>query len=275
VREADSHAPLDAGSPERLVDHGLLRTVSTAGGLVDELRRGQELFERDGPVDGGMIGPHHADIVFLEQNLAADRSLEFLEVADGQVDVAGLQRHRAHARGRDLHGVHVHRGRFAGNELDELRQQHHLPEIAHEDAERAIGLACIEFEMGLDRLAHVAQRLAQRAGDRFCPRCGRHAVTGAHEERVLQHFAQTIQVLADCWLREMQVRSGNRDAARLIDRVEHPQQVQIQAIEAHDSMPPGPEHDPRRRLFPVRSRLLRAGGILRPCISGISTFHST
>jgi hypothetical protein len=57
---------------------------------------------------------------------------------------------------------------------------------------------------------------------------GRHAVGGAHEQRVAAGVAQPPQPVADRRLRQAQARGGGRHAARIVHRDEQAQQVQVE-----------------------------------------------
>src|SRR5207302_2634982 len=119
-------------------------------------------------------------------------------------------------------------------------------QVAHDNPEGAFRPGGIEANLPLDRAAHLAERLANGARNRLRARCGRHTVAGAHEQRILEDLPQAVELLADGGLGEMQVRGRDRHAARLKNRVEYPQKIQIQAIEAHEISTPSDSECYRR-----------------------------
>ena len=181
------------------------------------------MFEGNGVANGGMVVPDDADIMFLEQHLTMDGTFELLEIADGQIHIAGFERHPPHARRWHLHRLNIDPGRLARNEIQQLGQEHHLPQIAQVNPKCPIRGVRVEAQLALDGVADVAQGLTDGARQRFRARCRRHTVVGADEQRIVEQLAQAVQLLADPGLRQMQIRRGHGNAARLIDRIEHVQ----------------------------------------------------
>src|SRR6266702_7459240 len=133
VRQANGHAPMDAGSPEGLVNETFLRCVSATGRLIDQVRSMQELLECQRIVYIRMVLAHHADVLLLEEHLAVDGAIEVLEVPDRQIDVTRLKPNAAHACRWHLHGLDVDFGSLGSEGGQYPRQQGHLPGIVHED----------------------------------------------------------------------------------------------------------------------------------------------
>ncbi len=163
-------------------------------------------------------------------------------------------------------------GASVADQRQHSRQQRHLAHVVHENAKGAVGGAGIESQLPFDGVSDFGQRLPYGRGQCFGAGRGRHAVVGAHEQRILEQFPQSIELLAHRGLSQMQIGSGRSDAACLKNGIEDAQQVQIEIVEAHGSidlthMCDGLAAAPGRHLTP--------GPPWPECIGTISTFHST
>ena len=80
-------------------------------------------------------------------------------------------------------------------------------------------------------MLELVQALAQARRDFLSPGGGLHAVWSAHEQFVVQQFAQPPQRMTDRRLGQAQPFPGPRDAAFLRQRVKHTQQIEVQGRE--------------------------------------------
>ena len=126
------------------------------------------------------------------------------------------------------------------------------------DGEAALGGRRVELRVG-ERGLQLGQAAVQAARDGARAGGGDHAVGSFDEQLVAEPVAQPAQRVAHCGLAEAQPQPGAGDAALLVQRVEHEQQVEV------DRGQP-------------RLRLLRARQLAPVCMSfmrRVSTYHWT
>ena len=110
---------------------------------------------------------------------------------------------------------------------DELRI---VGDADHELVARGRGL---ERPIELDRRTHRVQRRGDRSGQLARQGGGLHARRGALEQVVLELEPQPRQGVARGGLGDAQPCRGAGDVALGIDRLEHPQQVEVEPLQGH------------------------------------------
>jgi hypothetical protein len=152
--------------------------------------------------------------------------------AEGEVDAAAVE------RGRDLgglqgQGLEAHARRQFAEPDHQCRQEAALADVAHVDAEglaRRTGLEALGL---VERLLQCAQRRLNGQRQPLGTRRGRDTARRADEQRILQQQPQPAEAMARRRLGEAEGIGGAAHAARAVDGVEEPEQVQVNLIDMH------------------------------------------
>ena len=121
------------------------------------------------------------------------------------------------------------RGAARAKRLHQPRQDQHFHRITHRHREAGFAQCRVEALALLDQRTEGLQRLAQRLDQAFGERRRRQVAALADEQRIVEQLAQSRQRVADRRLREVEPLGGPADAAFGDDRVEHDQEVEIDA----------------------------------------------
>ena len=175
-----------------------------------------------------MVGAQYPDPGLLKQGFTDKRLGHSSEAADRQIDAAGQQRlgHPHIARPDPEFGI----WRQSSDPGNKTRHQHGADILAAGDRETPLRPFGHEFGRP-QRQLKLQQPLAEPRRDFGGPRRRPHAVRHPHEQFIVEHIAQPVQRMADRRLAQPEPLSGARDAAFLDQRVEDPQQVQIECVE--------------------------------------------
>ena len=175
---------------------------------------------------------HGADVAVFHQFDVAHLRVGVQRCIDGEVQAAGGQLLGGLAAlGEEALDVHVRR--LAAQALEQRRQDDGLGEVGHADAVGLVRLGRGEGAAFLYRYAQQLQRIAHRSDDVLCHRRRHHALGGAHEQRVVEGFAQAGEGVGDGGLGNADDLSGAGQVGFGVDRVEDDEQVQIDLAEVH------------------------------------------
>ncbi len=220
---AAGHQPLQP----MIDDIAANRILVLAGRGDDQVREGREPFEGQLLRSGGMIGAERPDLCFPEQRLMAEALGNATKAADRQIRATGEDRlghaeiARPNSQGRAR--------RFFSEASGKARHQHRPDIFAAHDREPPLGPLRNKFG-GAERQLEPLQALAQMRRDRHRARCRLHARRTADKQIVFERIAQPVQRVADRRLAEAEPCPGAGHAALFDQRVENPQQVQVEAI---------------------------------------------
>src|SRR5215472_3980756 len=175
-----------------------------------------------------MLGAEHPDPGLAEQRFMDKRLGYPSEAADGEIDAPGEQR---------LGNPHIARpdselgvGRQCSQSRHKSRHQHGSGIFGASDREATLGSSGIEFGW-TERQLELKQTFSEARSD-FGGAHGRpHSVRHAHKEFVVQRVAQPAERMTDRRLAKAEAFPRPRDAAFLDQRVEYPEEVQIQRAE--------------------------------------------
>jgi hypothetical protein len=160
------------------------------------------------------------------------RGRQARKAADGQVDRAVGQ--RLAQAGRVHHPQRqAHMGRARAHRVHDARPQHVGADVGVRDTELALRRGGVEALRGQNLVAHALKDVSQRRGQRGGARRRAQAAPGAHEQLVTQLLAQTAQGRTQGGLADVELARRARGAAPTQQRVQHRQQVEIDALEVH------------------------------------------
>ena len=117
--------------------------------------------------------------------------------------------------------------------LEQRRQKNLLGKVGHADAVGLVGLLRIEAAAFLYRYAQQLQRAAHRSDDVLCHGRGHHALSGTHEQRIIEGFAQASQGVGYRRLGDADNLPGAGQVGFGIDGVEDDEQVEVDLGEIH------------------------------------------
>ena len=123
----------------------------------------------------------------------------------------------------------LHAGSIGGDARDDIAEKAHLGGRPHRDAEGAVARSRIEIRCGDHREFDAAQRGAHRLDDRSRERGGDEPAADPHEQLVAEFAPQPPERVADCGLRQIEVTRRQRHAGARIDRLEHREQIEVEA----------------------------------------------
>lgn len=121
----------------------------------------------------------------------------------------------------------------AAQALEQRRQDDRLGQVGHADAESLVGLLRVEDAAFLHRSAQQRQGVAHRADDVLRHGRGHHALRGAHEQRVVEGFAQPRKGVGHRRLGDADNLPGAGQVGFGVDRIEHDEQVEVDLAEVH------------------------------------------
>ncbi len=127
----------------------------------------------------------------------------------------------------------THRRRQTAQALEQRRQDHRLGEVGHADAVGLVRLRRVEDTAFLHRHSQQRQRVAHRADDVLRHRRGRHALSGAHEQRVVEGLAQARQGVGHRRLGDADDLPGAGQVGFGVDRVEDDEKVEVDLAQIH------------------------------------------
>ena len=239
---------------EKLVDgeHHTPHAPQRCKGLVDEAKRAPgkahqhvagraKLVQRQRRVGQRMALAHHAHIFAVVDapavkgdhapRLGPRRQVgqHGRKVAHGHVGGFFLKQTAGIAGGEWNH-PHGNAGGLALHHLHQPGHQRGRGGVRHGQHKSGCGSGGLK-QAGRQRLLQLRQGFAYRGPQCQGPLGGLHAVTAAHHQVVTQHFAQSPQRVAHCWLRERQLVRSPRQAALCHHLVKDAQQVQVKGAE--------------------------------------------
>ncbi len=153
-------------------------------------------------------------------------------MANRQVDLS-LAHLRRQVHCRIAHGRHRDARGAIAKRAHQRRDEVHLADIRHGDAEGARAAQRIERHLVAERRLQRLQRIGNRFRQFLCKGCRQHALAASYKQRVAEQGAQAGQRVADRGLAEIQGLSGTGNGALPQQVIEHDQQVQIDVLELH------------------------------------------
>ena len=161
---------------------------AAAAGNVD-VRQRQVLLQGELVLGQRVATAHGADVAIFQQLDVAHLRVGVERCIHGEIQAAGGQfLGRLAAFGQ--HALDLHVRCQAAQALEQRRQHHRLGEVGHADAERLVRLRRAEGPAFLHRHPQQLQRIAHRADDVLRHWRRHHALRGAHEQRIVEGFAQ-------------------------------------------------------------------------------------
>jgi hypothetical protein len=152
--------------------------------------------------------------------------------ADQDVDLRPGEAPRCD-QGVDAEHTQARAGHLRGEGRHDPRQPDHLPDVGGGEREFAIGRRRVEAG-AVDRLVEIAERAPERRRQRGRARRRDDAPPAPDQQRIVERAAQTSESVADRRRRHVQPARRAHHASLCEHRVEHQQQVQIEAFKAHE-----------------------------------------
>ncbi|MNT06082.1 hypothetical protein D3C72_1407340 [compost metagenome] len=173
-----------------------------------------------------------ADVLILHQLDVAYLRIGIEGRIDGKVQAPG---------GKFLGGLSAlaqkafdhHRRGQAAQALEQRWQDHRLGEVCHADAKRLVRLQWVEDSAFLHRHPQQRQGIAHRADDVLCHGRGHHALSGAHEQRVVEGLAQPRQGVGNRRLGNADNLPGTGQVGFGVDGIEDDEQIQVDLAQVH------------------------------------------
>ena len=234
--ERDVAAAIQTG--QRLID----KTVRPSRKADQHMARGTESVEAEFDPGERMVAPHRADVATLRQSLMPQRcdiaqrdqrGHGFRKVSDREIDVAlGQQIARVAVLQRPNAQVTADTGRLEA--CHQRRHQQGGHGIHHCHAENPVVRGRVVYG-GFQRMTQLPQCIAHLRPQRLAKGRRPHASGSACEQVLTHRIAQALQSVADGRLRHRQLLGGTRDVALSHHGIEHPQQIQVERTEVHES----------------------------------------
>ena len=159
--------------------------------------------------------------------------VEHLQVFQAQAQVRFAVFEPREGGRRDHLDVQVELGRFVGQRAQQRRQHARHGFLGHDHREFTARGLRVESGLRAEHHLDAQQRLAHRFHQRYAARSELHFATHAHQQRIVEVFAQLVERGAHRGLRDEHTFGGARDVLLAQQGVECNQQVEIEAVELH------------------------------------------
>jgi len=180
-----------------------------------------------------MIGAQQAHEAVAQQLLAVEaRSVQVGVIADRQIDFAILHRTH-HFTGCQRHRIQRAVRRLTAHAVQDAGQEHEFAHVRQRHGQVSRVARRIEAVGNEEVRLQPQQHRARARGQRMRARRRRHPGRGLDEQRLAQAATQAAERTAHRRLTDPEALRRTADAARLIDREQHAQQVEVEVVQAH------------------------------------------
>ena len=169
---------------------------------------------------------------FAHPMAARETRGNFFEASEHQVQLTLIQRLAGQGRAQVM-DFDADARRQTAKLLDQARHANQLDVVGHGNVEPLLAARRLENFAGAQALFDLLQRRPDRPGQRLRPGRWLHGATDAHQQRIVEQYAQAIERITHRRLAQGQTfrRAGNIAFAQ--QRVQHAQQVEVEGGDIH------------------------------------------